>query len=78
MDDYISKQAAIDVAIDIDYENRGILKESRCKEIENRINMIPSADVVSRSQLIETIKHYAQYPDGIQKLLAVYAESRKE
>lgn len=43
MDDLISRQAAIKLAIDLDYESRGILKESKCREIENRYNMIPSA-----------------------------------
>ena len=42
------------------------------------LDEIPSADVVNRSQLIETIKHYTQYPDGIHKLLAVYAERRTD
>ena len=42
------------------------------------IEELPAADVVNRSQLIETIKHYAQYPDGIHKLLAVYAERRTD
>ena len=43
MDDLISRKAAIKLAIDLDYESRGILKESKCREIENRYNMIPSA-----------------------------------
>lgn len=43
MDDLISRQAAIKLAIDLDYESRGILKESRCREIESRYNMIPPA-----------------------------------
>ena len=43
-DDSISRRAAIKLAIDLDYENRGILKESKCREIENRYNMIPSAE----------------------------------
>lgn len=42
-DDLISRQAAIKLAIDLDYESRGILKESRCRDIEIRYNMIPSA-----------------------------------
>lgn len=42
-DDYISRQAAIKLAIDLDYESSGILKESRCRDIEIRYNMIPSA-----------------------------------
>lgn len=42
-DDLISRKAAIKLAIDLDYESRGILKESRCREIENRYNMIPPA-----------------------------------
>ena len=41
--DMISRQAAIKLAIDLDYESRGVLKESKCREIENRFNMIPSA-----------------------------------
>ena len=43
MDDTIYRQAAIKLAIDLDYESRGILKESKCREIENRYNMIPPA-----------------------------------
>lgn len=43
MSDLISRQAAIKLAIDLDYESRGILKESKCREIENRYNMIPPA-----------------------------------
>ena len=43
MDDLIRRQDAIKLAIDLDYESRGILKESKCREIENRYNMIPSA-----------------------------------
>lgn len=43
MNDLISRRAAIKLAIDLDYESRGILKESKCREIENRYNMIPSA-----------------------------------
>lgn len=45
-DDSISRQAAIKLAIDLDYESRGILKESKCREIENRYNMIQSAQPV--------------------------------
>ena len=41
--DLISRQAAIKLAIELDYESRGILKESKCREIENRYNMLPSA-----------------------------------
>lgn len=43
MNDLINRQAAIQLAIDLDYESRGFLKESKCREIENRYNMIPSA-----------------------------------
>ena len=56
MADLIDRQAAIKLAIDLDYESRGILKESKCREIENRYNMIPSAQpdtarrVVGRSR----------------------------
>lgn len=42
MDDLISRQAAIKLAIDLDFEGRGLLKESKCREIVNRYNMIPS------------------------------------
>lgn len=49
--DLIERQAAIKLAIDLDYESRGILKESKCKEIENRYNMIPSA----QSDIVEKI-----------------------
>lgn len=51
MSDLINRQAAIKLAIDLDYESRGILKESRCREIENRYNMIPSAqpDIYDRN-----------------------------
>lgn len=41
--DCISRQAAIKLAIDLDCESRGVIKESKCREIENRYNMIPSA-----------------------------------
>ena len=43
MNDSINRQDAIKLAIDLDYESRGILKESRCREIEKRYNMIPTA-----------------------------------
>lgn len=42
-DDAISRRAAIKLAIDLDCESRGIIKESKCREIENRYNMIPAA-----------------------------------
>lgn len=32
----------------------------------------PSIDAVDRRALAETIKHYAQYPDGMSRLLEVY------
>lgn len=31
-----------------------------------------SKDAVSKSKLVETIKHCMQYPDGINRLLAIY------
>ena len=46
--DTISRQAAIKLAIELDYESRGILKESKCREIENRYNMLPSAQPKQR------------------------------
>ena len=36
---------------------------------------LPSAqpqDVVDKNKLVETIKHYMQYPDGLNRLLAIY------
>ena len=42
-----------------------------CKDVKALENL-PTEDVVDRKELIETIKHYAQYPDGMSKLLEVY------
>ena len=71
MSDLISRQAAIDTF-------HVLAPGIPWKTLDKIIAEIPSADVVSRSQLIETINHYAQYPDGIHKLLAVYAERRND
>lgn len=36
------------------------------------LEKVPAGDVVNRKELIETIKHYMQYPDGMSRLLEVY------
>lgn len=41
------------------------------KDVET-LEKIPTEDVVNRKELIETIKHYMQYPDGMNRLLEVY------
>lgn len=33
---------------------------------------LPSVDVIDRQTLVETIKYYAQYPDGMSRLLEIY------
>lgn len=59
MDDLISRQAAIKLAIDLDCESRGIIKESKCREIEDRYNMIPAA----QPQQAECIQDTKAVPD---------------
>ena len=63
MDDLISRQAAIKLAIDLDFESRGVLKESKCREIVNRYNMIPSIQPEPDSEWKK--KHYGEaYAQG--------------
>lgn len=33
---------------------------------------LPPVDVIDRQTLVETIKHYTQYPDGMSRLLEIY------
>ena len=82
-DDNISRQAAIEalgeepeVWSGRDEYEQGL--NNQWHYDRNAIKAVPSVDAINRSQLIETIKHYAQYPDGIHKLLAVYAERRTD
>ena len=39
---------------------------------------LPSVDAIDRQTLIETIKHYMQYPDGMSRLLEVYGGNDRE
>lgn len=64
MDDLISRQAAIKLAIDLDCESRGIIKESKCREIENRYNMIPAAQP---TQLEIDMAYMRGKADGIRQ-----------
>ena len=44
----------------------------RQKKIKTMKGDYTAGDVVNRRELIETIKHYMQYPDGMSRLLEVY------
>lgn len=76
-DDTISRQVAIDAVTThgTELERRGItvLSVSNHKQVTvDLLESLPSVDAVDRRVLAETIKHYAQYPDGMSRLLEVY------
>ena len=43
--------------------------------VDRQPTVAPAAqpqDVVDKNKLVETIKHYMQYPDGLSRLLTIY------
>lgn len=40
----------------------------------NYLKLLPAVDAVDRKKLVETIRHCAQYPDGMARLLREYEE----
>ena len=45
---------------------------SWCLDILEELRDKSSKDVVNKNKLVETIKHCMQYPDGLNRLLAIY------
>ena len=50
---------------------------SDCKEYDQEKHCCTRWNRVIRQTLTETIKHYAQYPDGMSRLLEVYGAERR-
>lgn len=79
MKDLIDRQAAIDALgekplawTEGEYE---LGLQNQWQSDVDALNGLPSAqpqDVVDKNKLVETIKHYMQYPDGLNRLLAIY------
>lgn len=77
MKDLIERDAAIhamECEIEIVGRSNAIIVQNAARMIVQRIKDIPPADVVDRKNLVETIRHFAQYPDGMTQLLKVYEE----
>lgn len=88
-EDLISRQAAIKLAIDLDCESRGIIKESKCREIEDRYNMIPAAqlaqdlhnsctDTISRDAALDAIRKYDFFfPQYVERFVTELRDAMK-
>ena len=77
MKDLIERDAAIhamECEIEIVGRSNAIIVQNAARMIVQRIKDIPPADVVDRKKLVETIRHFAQYPDRMTQLLKVYEE----
>ena len=68
MDDLISRQAAIDAVL----RAEALVRAYGYRYAVDALRELPSVDAIDRQTLIETIKHYMQYPDGMSRLLEVY------
>ena len=66
--DLIDKQAAIDAVL----RAEALVRAYGYRYAADALRELPSVDAIDRQTLIETIKHYMQYPDGMSKLLEVY------
>ena len=67
-DDCISRQAAIDAIL----RAEALVRAYGYRYAVDALMELPSVDAIDRQTLIETIKHYMQYPDGMSRLLEVY------
>lgn len=66
--DLIDKQAAIDAVL----RAEALVRAYGYRYAADAVRELPSVDAIDRQTLIETIKHYMQYPDGMNRLLEVY------
>ena len=64
----IDRQAAIDAVL----RAEALVRAYGYRYAADAVRELPSVDAIDRQTLIETIKHYMQYPDGMSKLLEVY------
>lgn len=62
--------------VDADYILRLIPPEEVCSRYI--VSNAPTKDAINRNKLVETIKHCMQYPDGLNRLLAIYEGERNE
>ena len=74
-EDAVSRQAAIDLfpndALEWD-TNDGYVAPHLVRRMIKELPSAQSKDAVNKSKLVETIKHCMQYPDGLNRLLAIY------
>lgn len=63
-------------AVDADYILKHIPPEEMCSRYV--VSNAPTIDVVNKNKLVETIKHCMQYPDGLNRLLAIYEGEQNE
>lgn len=64
----IDKQAAIDAVL----RAEALVRAYGYRYAVDALRELPSVDAIDRQTLIEAIKHYMQYPDGMSRLLEVY------
>ncbi len=64
----IDRQAAIDAVL----RAEALVRAYGYGYAVDALIELPSVDAIDRQTLIETIKHYMQYPDGMSRLLEVY------
>lgn len=64
----IDRQAAIDAVL----RAEALVRAFGYRNAVDALMELPSVDAIDRQTLIETIKHYMQYPDGMSRLLEVY------
>lgn len=64
----IDKQAAIDAVL----RAEALVRAYGYRYAADALRELPSVDAIDRQTLVETIKHYAQYPDGMSRLLEIY------
>lgn len=66
--DLIDKQAAIDAVL----RAEALVRAYGYRYAVDALMELPSVDAIDRQTLVETIKHYTQYPDGMSRLLEIY------
>ena len=66
--DLIDRQVAIDAVL----RAEALVRAYGYRYAADALRELPSVDAIDRQTLIETIKHYMQYPDGMSRLLEVY------